>query len=196
VLQLTAADIFIVSAELLARFDSLSPAEREAALRTGTGTVDPRGFAEAGTIRLRVGNSVAVQNTGSIAQFGGLTTGAGGLVVERSGSTPITATLFGTQLSGGQASGGEAFFRATFGEGAPGRHLHQRIAAQSAGHQQRKSDDRADRSAAKRGHHLDPAAARRLRPAGAGAGRRRGRRRLGLRQRPAISGRPSRAFAK
>jgi hypothetical protein len=52
-------------------------------------------------------------------QFGGLTVGEGGLVVERSGSNPITASLFGTRLSGGTATGGEAFFRATFGEAAP-----------------------------------------------------------------------------
>jgi hypothetical protein len=118
-LQLSGGDIFIVSADLLARLDTLSQADRDSALRAGSGTMEPRGYVEAGTVRFRVANSLAVQNTGSILQFGGVTTGAGGLFIERSGSNPVSATLFGISVSGGQITGGEAFFRATFGEGAP-----------------------------------------------------------------------------
>jgi hypothetical protein len=119
VLQLNAGDILVAGAELLAKFDSLSPSERLAALRTGTGQGQPRGSVEGGTVRFRVGNSLAVENSGSVNLPGGLTTGAGGLVIERSGSTPINAVLFGSRLAGGQVTGGEAFFRATFGDGAP-----------------------------------------------------------------------------
>lgn len=117
VLLLSASDIAVATADLLGRLDAMTPSARNAALRTNDGSLDPRGYVEAGTVRLAVGNSVAVQNSGTIALVGGITTGPGGLVVERSGSLPIMATLFGARLAGGQITGGDAFFDATFGKG-------------------------------------------------------------------------------
>lgn len=121
VLELAADDIAVASDDLLDDLDGLSAAERNAALRSNNGALDPRGYIEAGTVRLLAGRSVSVQNTGSITQPGGVTTGSGGLFVERTGSVPIAATLFGARLAGGQVTSGDAFFEATFGKGvSPG----------------------------------------------------------------------------
>jgi hypothetical protein len=113
-LRLSASDIAVMSPNLMNRFGSLTPEQQVDALRTNNGPVEARGYVEAGTIRLIVGNSVFVQNSGTDDTFAGLATGPGGLIVERRFETPLDAILFGAGFDTAPPTTGEAYFRDTF----------------------------------------------------------------------------------
>ena len=63
------------------------------------GADTPRGYVEAGTIRLAPNTTLFVQNSGTAVNFAGLTVGTGGLTIVPSGAQPAIVYAFGRQLN-------------------------------------------------------------------------------------------------
>ena len=77
-------------------------AGRNTALGTNSGTPNQDGFLRARTIDANVGKTFLVQNSGTADLFAGVDTGAGGLAITSTGTTPATLIVYGRQT---QANG-------------------------------------------------------------------------------------------
>ena len=122
-MSLTSNNLWVASAAIIdqLRLDA-NYAGRDAALLDNGGTDVPRGYIEADGVTLNTGGTLFVQNTGAGMatfatgfDFGGVTVGAGGLVI-RSNATPATVTAFGRRLQadGSFTTGYDFFFAADF----------------------------------------------------------------------------------
>lgn len=112
-LSIAAADIWVTDAALGGQL-AADPnfAGRDAALRANGGADAPRGFVEAGTVRLAPGRTLFVQNSGNAVSFAGITVGAGGLTIVPSGEQPAAVYAFGRRLNpDGSFTTNIAFFR-------------------------------------------------------------------------------------
>ncbi|HET9426906.1 MAG TPA: hypothetical protein VFO69_00960, partial [Allosphingosinicella sp.] len=74
-------------------------AGRDAALLVNDGTVNPRGSIEAGDVTLRVGETLFVQNSGSVLGFAGITVRENTLTIVPTGSQPIQVYAFGRRIN-------------------------------------------------------------------------------------------------
>lgn len=98
-LEVAAADIWVARDGLIAQLRADSDfAGRDQALRANDGADTPRGFVEAGRIRLAPAATLYVQNSGTAASYAGLTVGAGGLEIAPSGEQPASVYAFGRRL--------------------------------------------------------------------------------------------------
>jgi filamentous hemagglutinin family protein len=81
-LSLNAPDIWVASQSIIGQLEADPDfAGRLDALRTNDGPVKPEGYVRAGAIGAEVGNSFYVQNSGTAAEFDGITAGDGGLTI-------------------------------------------------------------------------------------------------------------------
>jgi hypothetical protein len=100
-LALTANNIWVGSGSLLSQLQSnVNFTGRDAALATNSGAANQQGFVRAGSITANVANTFFVQNSGTPQLFAGLDTGAGGLTVNNTGTTPASLIIFGRQTTG------------------------------------------------------------------------------------------------
>jgi hypothetical protein len=120
-LAIAANHIWVTDAATLAQLLA-DPAflGRDTVLRTNNGPDTPRGYVEAGTIRLAPNTTLFVQNSGTAIDFAGLTVGAGGLTIVPSGNQRAIVYAFGRQLNAdGTATLNIPFFRqVNFSRGA------------------------------------------------------------------------------
>ena len=99
-LNVAAGHIWVSDAATLAQLlADPAFAGRDAALRTNNGPDTPRGYVEAGTIRLAPNTTLFVQNSGTAVAFAGLTVGAGGLAIVPSGAQRAVVYAFGRRLN-------------------------------------------------------------------------------------------------
>jgi filamentous hemagglutinin family protein len=102
ILNLSADNIWVASGSVLDQLETdMNFAGRDAALAANSGTANPDGFLRAGTINTSVADSLLVQNSGTSDLFGGIDTGAGGLSIASTGTTPATLIVFGRQTDEG-----------------------------------------------------------------------------------------------
>ena len=88
-LTLTSDHIWVGSQSLLDQLNTnVNFAGRDALVGTNPGTVIPEGFLIADGMTLSIGDSLFVQNSGSGADYAGITVGAGGLKVVTTGTAP------------------------------------------------------------------------------------------------------------
>ena len=93
-LTLGAPDIWVASQSIIDQLEA-DPnfAGRVDALRTSSGAVKPEGYVGAGAITAEVGSTFYVQNSGTAAEFAGITAGDGGLtIVSTIGASPAAVT--------------------------------------------------------------------------------------------------------
>lgn len=113
-LLLASNNIWVASPAILDRL-RLNPnyAARDADLLDNGGIEEQRGYVEGGGVVLATGGTLFVQNSGPpfSPAFGGVTVGAGGLVVRPTGAAPAIVTAFGRRLNAdGSATIGSTFF--------------------------------------------------------------------------------------
>ena len=100
-LNLSADNIWVASGSVLGQLETdVNFAGRDTALGTNSGTANPDGFVRAGTINAGVADSLLVQNSGTPDLFAGIDTGAGGLSITNTGTTPAILIVFGRQTTG------------------------------------------------------------------------------------------------
>jgi filamentous hemagglutinin family protein len=112
-LSLAATDIWAVEPGMLGQLlANPNFAGRNQALLTNGGAVAPRGYVEGGDVTLRAANSLFVQNTGDIANFGGVTIGTGGLTINAGSALgPAQVYAFGRRMRpNGSVSTNQVFF--------------------------------------------------------------------------------------
>ncbi len=101
ILALNANNVWVASGALLSQLQAdVNFAGRDAALATNSGSDTPQGFVRAASITANVANSFLVQNSGTPQLFAGLDTGAGGLSITSTGTTPATLIIYGRQTNG------------------------------------------------------------------------------------------------
>jgi filamentous hemagglutinin family protein len=112
-LQLTAHDIWVATQAIIDQLTA-NPnfAGRNAALAVNGGTSNPGGFVRAGAVGVTMlGSTLFVQNSGTAADPGGISVGAGGLTITNSGTAPATVVGFGRRENNdGTTIGGDSFF--------------------------------------------------------------------------------------
>lgn len=100
VLALNANNVWVGSGSLLSQLaTNVNFAGRDTALATNSGTANQQGFVRAGTITGHVANTFLVQNSGTPQLFAGIDTGAGGLSVNSTGTTPAILIIYGRQTT-------------------------------------------------------------------------------------------------
>ncbi|HEX8526292.1 beta strand repeat-containing protein [Allosphingosinicella sp.] len=121
-LAIAGSDIWVTDAAIAAQLaaDPNFPS-RDLALRTVAGAEVPRGYVEAGAVRLSPGSTLFVQNSGNAINFAGITVGPGGLEIVPSGAQPAIVYAFGRRLNiDGTYLTGRAFFgQVDFNRGDP-----------------------------------------------------------------------------
>ncbi|HYN46474.1 MAG TPA: hypothetical protein VES64_07260, partial [Allosphingosinicella sp.] len=124
-LLLASNNIWIASQAIIDRL-RLDPnyAARDAELLGNGGIEAPRGYAEGGATVLATGGTLFVQNSGPpfSPAFGGVTVGAGGLIVRPTGAAPARVTAFGRRLDadGSVTLAAPFFFEVDFQAGGAG----------------------------------------------------------------------------
>jgi hypothetical protein len=113
-LMLASNNIWVASPAILdrLRLDPNYPG-RDADLIDNGGIEEQRGYIEGGGVVLATGGTLFVQNSGPpfSPAFGGVTVGAGGLIVQPTGAAPAVVTAFGRRLNAdGSGTIGSAFF--------------------------------------------------------------------------------------
>jgi hypothetical protein len=99
-LGLNANNVWVASGALLSQLQAdVNFAGRDAALGTNSGTANQQGFIRAGAITAGVTNTFLVQNSGTPQLFAGIDTGAGGLTVNSTGTTPAILIIYGRQTT-------------------------------------------------------------------------------------------------
>ena len=74
-------------------------AGRDSALLTASGSTDPRGSIEGGTVTLSARDTLFVQNTGPIFAFGGITVRGNTLIIAPTGTQPLRVFAFGRRIN-------------------------------------------------------------------------------------------------
>ncbi|HEV2866763.1 MAG TPA: hypothetical protein VGX37_09620, partial [Allosphingosinicella sp.] len=121
--SLTASDIWAGSRTII---DQLSAdpdfAGRDAALLANDGPVEPRGYIEGADVSLFAADTVFVQNSGTRAEFGGITVLADTLTITPTGSDPLVVFAFGSRLNpdGSSVTNVDFFREVAFAQGSAG----------------------------------------------------------------------------
>jgi hypothetical protein len=129
-LTLVSDNIWVASAAIidLLRADPHYPG-RDDDLIDNDGVDAPRGYVEGNAVTLTTRGTLYVQNTtaavgtfASGSEFGGVTTGAGGLTINAFGDAPARVYAFGRRLNpdGTFTTGDEFFFASTYDPGGAG----------------------------------------------------------------------------
>lgn len=99
-LALNANNVWVASGTVLDQLVAdVNFVDRDTALGTNSGIDNPQGFIRAGTITAGVTTSFLVQNSGTPQLFAGIDTGAGGLSVTSTGTTPAILIIYGRQTA-------------------------------------------------------------------------------------------------
>ncbi|MEO7277847.1 MAG: hypothetical protein ABIW33_07485, partial [Sphingomicrobium sp.] len=110
-LTLNADNIWVASDAILSQlYEDPNFSGRDAALASNSGTANTDGFVAAGGITADVGNTFFVQNSGTIDDFAGITTGDGAFTVNSITEGEADMTVYGRQVqSDGTVVGGQQF---------------------------------------------------------------------------------------